>query len=68
MTIDEVPLWLVHRGVGHAVACVRDGYTSLACDQWGNFIRSTTQSERPKRICWACRERLKDATLTEREG
>jgi hypothetical protein len=66
ITIDQVPLWAVACGLGHAVESRNDGYTVTACGIWGNLRGHTKR--KPKRICAKCRERLKDATLCHSEG
>jgi hypothetical protein len=61
LTVDQVPLWAVERGIGHAVSARNGGYVMTACGTWGNLNEQTAKT--PKRICLKCRERLKDATL-----
>lgn len=60
--IEDVRLWAIDHGgsVGHVVAAtgVWGSYVHTACESLGNF--ATTEA-RPKRICRACRERLKTA-------
>jgi hypothetical protein len=61
--IEQVPTWIVERGIGHACASRAD-YSTTLCGKWGNFrhFRCT----RPDRICAECRRRLRTATLEER--
>jgi hypothetical protein len=63
-TVEQVPYWIVERGVGHVCESrnvPETGWSRTLCDMLGNF-RTITQ-ERPARICAECRRRLKTATL-----
>lgn len=66
-TIDEVRLWAVDGGIGHAVAAtgVWGGYVHTICDRLGNY---ETTTKRPGRICGRCRRRLKETTPRNGSG
>ena len=55
--IEDVPMWLPLRGIGHAVAHTHSGWHFTAC---GTYTPNGPPTpERPARICSKCRERLK---------
>jgi len=64
VTVEQVEWWAIEGGIGHAVASTNAGNThwiETACNMLGNFRHLSTA--RPARICRACRERLKTATI-----
>jgi hypothetical protein len=61
VTVEQVPVWLILDGIGHAVQGTNCGWFQTGC---GTLTPGgTEQKEVPKRICRRCRERLKEATL-----
>lgn len=63
--VRDVKSWIVNSGISHAVV-ETDGWTCFtACNAliWGQ-----PQKERSRRICVACRKRLKSATLPPKPG
>jgi hypothetical protein len=61
IAIEDVPLWAVHKGVGHAIDFVKNDWPHTACEMWGTFPQT---KEPPKRICPKCRKLLQRASLS----
>jgi hypothetical protein len=60
--IEDVPRWVIMRGIGHAVRQMNGWGAHTACD---HLIYGKLQAHTPKRICRKCRKRLKEARLFE---
>lgn len=59
MTIDDVRVWVIVRGIGHVVMSRDDSSilgTITACEMGGNMHAFTYA--KPKRICRRCRAAL----------
>ena len=65
MTVDQVPCWVVVRGVSHAVAEARDPGTYTACRSlfWGTYPPESPEDRKKHngRICSKCRKALEQA-------
>jgi hypothetical protein len=57
MTINDIPMWIIFRGIGH-ICMARDTYSMTACGQWGNFHTFATTRPAGVRVCAACRATL----------
>lgn len=68
VSVDQVPVWWVEAGIGHAVGGCGNGMIHTACGTLVFGDSSETQKDKPNRICRACRERLKEATLLEADN
>jgi len=55
MTLDQIKVWGVARGIGHIAMSIDGGMIYTACRSWGTF-RET--KNRPVRICSKCRAAL----------
>jgi len=64
VTVDQVKLWIICNGIGHAVASRNGSWAFTAC---GSLISGDGQESRPKRICRKCRVMLLQATLSGKE-
>lgn len=64
ISVEQVPMWSVDRGIGHVVAWCdyANSRVFTACGVFGNLPEPT--GDRPKRICRKCRENLKRAKLS----
>lgn len=64
ITIEQVPCWIMVKGLGHVVMFVRDPGTYTACGSllWGYEPPKSSAAKKrvPKRICGKCREALKE--------
>lgn len=65
VTVEQVSVWWVKRGIGHAVGGLGNGMIHTACQTLVFGGESETQQERPRKLCRKCREWLKKATLVE---
>jgi hypothetical protein len=66
ISIDQVPRWYVSDGnIGHAVAGCGNGIVRTACGTLSFDNTESTQTDRPKRICRKCRQRLKVAEFPQ---
>lgn len=64
MTVEDVRLWIMDHGIGHACQSRIDStFSFTACGRLGNFHRFTT--DHPAVICQRCLERLPFATALE---
>ena len=58
-TIDDVPAWMVDRGVGHIVAGpALSGWARWACGVSTPYGTDDILTARPRRICKKCRDAL----------
>ena len=59
-TIEEVPAWMVDRGVGHIIAGpgFGSGWAHWACGVQTPYGTDDVLKEPPKRICQKCRKVL----------
>jgi hypothetical protein len=55
MTVDEVKVWYVWGGIGHAVMQIGGGWIWTACGTMCSGDRDNVTSDKPKRICRRCR-------------
>lgn len=64
--IEDVPMWLPLRGIGHAVEHTASGWHLTAC---GTYTPNGPPTpELPARVCRRCRDRLKDVVSVHGEG
>jgi hypothetical protein len=63
VSIEQVPMWGILDGIGHAIQRSEHGWSMSACNCWSPSFH--IQKERPKRICSKCRKRLREATLVQ---
>lgn len=71
VTVEQVPVWLLSRGIAHVVASTRakgkyPQNTMTLCRSWiwgGELSR-----KKPKRVCSKCRAALATANLAGREA
>jgi hypothetical protein len=69
VSIDQVQRWyVIYSNIGHAVAGCGNGMVHTACGTLSFDNTDSTQTDRPKRICRKCRERLKVAELLQPEN
>jgi hypothetical protein len=61
VTIADIKVWAIDKGISHIVAAQVPLGTFTACGTV--FAGDWRRKRRTKRICEKCRERLKDATL-----
>jgi hypothetical protein len=60
--IKQVPMWLLLRGIAHAVANTGSGWHQVAC---GIVTpNGTLKKRKPARICRECRHALKQGYVT----
>jgi hypothetical protein len=64
VSVGQVPRWITLRGVSHAVAEVRQGWTITACDKMVTGDPDST-SELPKKVCVKCRLAIKTCDLAK---
>jgi hypothetical protein len=57
--VEDVKMWAIERGFGHAVATSQGYWIHTACGDFANFPMS---EDRPKRVCRQCRAVLRGAT------
>jgi hypothetical protein len=57
VSIEDVPMWVIFSGIGHAVGSRNCEACFTAC---GHMIYGHQQSYTPNRICRKCRARLKE--------
>tara|TARA_R110000824_G_scaffold95990_11_gene230370 strand:+ start:23834 stop:24067 length:234 start_codon:yes stop_codon:yes gene_type:complete len=59
-TIDDVPAWMIDRGIGHIVAGqgLGSGWAQWACGTQLPYGNDDILKDVPKRICKKCRAEL----------
>ena len=63
---EDVPMWLVLSGVGHALEFTQNGWGLTACGTYTPCGGGKTDNL-PRRICSKCRKRLVYARRIERD-
>ena len=67
VAVEQVPVWMIDRGIGHAVAGpgIGSGWAHWACGTMTPFGEGDLVRVTPSKICKKCREALKGATLKQ---
>jgi hypothetical protein len=64
--IEEVPLWGILSGIGHAIQLAKGGWSLTACEMFSPSLALT--HDKPTRICGKCRARLRTANVINLRG
>lgn len=60
LTVEDVELWYIERGIGHVIDWAGNGMTHTLCDVL--VMGANQNKKRPSRVCRTCRERIAKAT------